>query len=298
MPRSTEARAKEPFLAQLSNIRKSSQFILCIFAQEVCVVTPSGALGGRLHHSEKWNGENTVRKILTMIVAAAMFGNVVSVAAKAVETSFKFEKGRVLDILYLIRKDNPREAYQRYFKEVGPFAIELGYKPLSGLSVVGKPTTGNIYPDVVAFGTWPGDFEDRASHLKTLMKQVPDLHSRRMDLWSSFNMSWYELTEDITLTIDSEKYYVLSAYWQENEAAFKRFVKAYKSAAASAGGEVVLELTDGQSPFSYMHKPELVLISEWESEQVFKEFHARNAELNHKALKHATEFPINRLVRN
>lgn len=239
-----------------------------------------------------------MRKILAIIIAAAMFGSVVPVAATAVETSYKFEKGRVLDILYLIRKDNPREAYQRYFNEVGPFAIELGYKPLGGLNVVGKPTIGNIYPDVVAFGSWPGDFEDRANHLKTLMKQVPDLHSRRMDLWSSFNMSWYEVKKDITLTVDSEKYYVLSAYWQESEASFKRFVKAQKRAAASAGGEIVLDLTDGQSPFSYMHKPDLVLISEWDSEQAFRAFQVKNTELDHKALKHATEFPINRLVRN
>ncbi len=239
-----------------------------------------------------------MRKILTLMTAAVMFSGLISAAGTAVETSYKFEKGRVLDILYLVRKDNPREAYQKYFKEVGPFAIELGYKPLGGLSVVGKPTTGNMYPDVIAFGSWPGDFEDRANHLKTLMKQVPDLHSRRMDLWSLFNMSWYEVKEDITLTVDSEKYYVLSAYWQENETAFERFQEMHKQATLSAGAKIVLELTDGQSPFSYMHKPELVWISEWDSEEAFKALHAKNSGLNLKAVKHVTEFPINRIIRN
>lgn len=239
-----------------------------------------------------------MKKILKIVMMAAMFGGALPMAAKAVETSYKFEKGRVLDVLYLIRKDNPREVFQRYFKEVGPYALELGYKPLDGINVVGKPTTGNIYPDVVAFGSWPGGFKERAAHLKKLMKQVPDLHSRRMDLWPLFNMTWYEMKEDVTLTLDSEKYYVLTAYWQENKSAFQGFEGMHKSALAKAGAKVVLELTDGQSPYSYMHNPELMLISEWENEAAFKAFHAKNSATNRRAVKHVIEFPVQSIVRN
>ena len=206
--------------------------------------------------------------------------------------TFSFAKDQVLDILYLTRHPDTGAALQDYFKSVGPIARKLNYAPHGGLGVSGKPQQGNLYPGVVAFGTWPGDFSDRDAAYGRLLEEAPDLHSRRMGIWSSFNMTQYELSEDITLTMDKAKHYVLTAYWLEDTAKLQDFQAELLGVVKGTAGNSKLVLTGGRSPFQYAYTPDLMLISEWDNVLDAARFADASKELNARGVKHVNQFPV------
>lgn len=206
--------------------------------------------------------------------------------------TFSFAKDQVLDILYLTRHPDSDAAIQDYFKNLIPVARKLNYTSHGGLGVSGKPQQGNLYPGVVAFGTWPGDFSDRDAAYKRLLEEAPDLHSRRMDIWSSFNMTQYELSEDITLTMDKAKHYVLTAYWLDDTAKLGDFQAALLDVVKGTTGTSKLVLTGGRSPFQYAYTPDLMVISEWDNVLDAARFTDASKELNARGVKHVNQFPV------
>lgn len=206
--------------------------------------------------------------------------------------TFTFDKGQVLDVLYLIRRPDTGAALQDYFKEIGPVARKLNYTPHGGLGVSGKPAQGNFMPDVVAFGTWPGDFSDRDAAYGRLLEEAPDLHSRRMDIWSSFNMTQYELGEDISLTMGKAKHYVLTAYWLEDAGNLDAFQAMLMETLSATSGTAKMVLTGGRSPFGYAFTPDLVVFSEWDNVLDAAKFTGASKALNSHGVVHVNQFPV------
>lgn len=233
-----------------------------------------------------------MNKLLKTFLVTASMLTVVPSVAQAEETLYTYNKGQVIDFLFLTRRPNSDDALQQYFKAVIPTATELGYKPQKSFAVAGKPTQGNIYPDFIAVGAWPGDFEDRHDFHVRLRELVPGTHSRRMDIWSALYMTNYELREDISFTLDSDKHYVLTAYWQEDAAKFKAFTSSFLKETEKAGGTVTLSLTDGRSPLGYAYDPDLMVISEWEDEAAFDAFLEVNKAMDHDGVRHVNQFPV------
>ncbi|MBO6504889.1 MAG: hypothetical protein JJ850_05810 [Kordiimonadaceae bacterium] len=213
------------------------------------------------------------------------------VAAQDTKT-FTFNKGQVLDVLYLIRRPDTGAALQEYFKTVGPVAQKLNYTPHGAVRVAGKPPQGNFAPDVVVFGTWPGDFEDRDRVYQQLLAEHPDLQSRRMDIWSSFNMTQYEVSKDITLSMDKAKHYVLTAYWLEDASDLSAFQKRFMETLSATSGTSKMLLTAGRSPFGYAFTPDLMVISEWDNVLDAARFTDASKELNAHGVAHVNQFPV------
>jgi len=208
------------------------------------------------------------------------------------EKTFTFAKGQVLDVLYLTRRPNTDEALQTYFKTLGPIARKLKYTPLGAVRVAGKPSQGNLYPNVVAFGSWPGDFADRDEAYRNLLLEEPDLQGRRMDIWSSFNMTQYEVREDIILTMDKAKHYVWTAYWLKDAGDLRAFQKAFMDTLEATSGRSKMVLAGGRSPFGYEFEPHLVVVAEWDSILDAAKFTDASKALNARGVRHVTQFPV------
>lgn len=223
-------------------------------------------------------------------LAVALMIGLMPISADEETKSYQFEAGQVIDFLFLTRRPNSEEALRSYAQAAISVARGLDYKSLSAFSIKRKPTQGNYYPDVLVFGGWPGNFEDRADALKQLLKVVPDLNSRRLDIWSTFDMTNYHLTEDKSFSVRYDKIQVLTAYWQKDEALFGGFKEEFLAKTRNAGGVVKLELTDGRSPFGYDYNPEYTVITEWDNQAAFDAFLAKNLAMDHTAVKHVNQF--------
>ncbi|WP_262694398.1 hypothetical protein [Kordiimonas aquimaris] len=206
------------------------------------------------------------------------------------ENTYTFEAGQVIDFLFLTQRPNTEDAYNAYAKDVISEGIALDYKPIGGFRIDRKPTQGNAYPQVLVFGSWPGDFKDRADALESLEAAVPSLHERRLDVWSRFDMINYELDEDKSFTVRRDKIQVLTAYWEKDTRRFNTFIKEFMAKAKAGGGVVKLELTNPRSPFGYDYTPEHVTITEWDNQAAFDAFLKQNLAMDHAGVKHVNQF--------
>ena len=212
------------------------------------------------------------------------------VNAQGGERTYTFEEGQVIDFLFLTRRPNSDQALNEYARAAISQARALDYKGLGGFVISRKPTQGNYYPDSLVFGGWPGDFDDRANALAQLKKAVPDLNERRLDIWSTFDMTNYQLTEDKSFTISHDKIQVLTAYWQKDAALFEQFKQEFLDKTKEGGGVVKLELTDPRSPFGYDYTPEYTIITEWDNQSAFDAFLKENLAMDHTGIKHVNQF--------
>ncbi len=219
--------------------------------------------------------------VLPMLIGFSFF-------AQAGE-SLVIKKDRVIDFLFLNNKENAQQHLKNYFSTVIPAANKLGYQPVYSFSIKRKPIRGNYHPDNLAIGSWPGGFKERREGLEKLMVQFPDLHARRFDIWSTFNMTNYAIKEDIVAPLSPDNIYVLSAYWKNEQQSFDDFRKNQMERIQKSGGKVILKLEDGRSPFGYLYNPELTIITEWPSQKAFDQFHSKYLHLDQKSIKHANE---------
>lgn len=233
-----------------------------------------------------------MKKLLTLAATCVWLLAPTTTAAAQDTKTYSFEKGQVLDVLYLIRRPNTQAALQDYFKTAGPIARRLNYTPHGAVRVSGKPQQGNFSPDVVAFGTWPGDFSDRDDAYRQLLAELPDLQSRRMNIWSNFNMTQYEIEVDISLTMDKAKHYLLTAYWLENEDELEAFQAAFMATLSDTSGTGKMVLTSGRSPFGYAFTPDLMVISEWDNVLDVEKFTDASKALNARGVRHVNQFPV------
>ncbi len=233
-----------------------------------------------------------MRKFFTLIIACFCFLVPTAMVSGQDIKTYTFDKGQVLDVLYLTRRPDTGAALQDYFKTAGPIARKLKYTPHGAIRVASKPSQGNLYPDVVAFGTWPGGFADRDSAYRRLLTELPDLQSRRMDIWSSFNMTQYELNEDVVLTMDKAKHYMLTAYWLEDASTLDAFEASFIEALQATSGTSKMLLTGGRSPFGYAFTPDLVVISEWDNILDQAKFVDASKRLNTLGVSHVNQFPV------
>jgi len=111
------------------------------------------------------------------------------------------KKGQAFDIILLNNDPKAKDALQDYFKRAYPLAQADGYVPGSGFGIIGTPTMGNYRPEVLATGTWPS-IAARVEALKKLETGMSDFHEMRRKVWPSFNMTYYEVKEDISFTTD------------------------------------------------------------------------------------------------
>lgn len=201
------------------------------------------------------------------------------------------KKGQAFDIILLNNDPDAKDAMQDYFKRASPIARASGYVPGSGFGVTGVPTMGNYHPDVLATGSWPS-IAARIEALEELEGGMHDFHEMRRKVWPTFNMTYYEVKEDISFTTDPDKYYVVTMFWADKKGKFAKFQNAWETACQRAGAKQMITLTDGASPFGYYFKPDYTAITEWASEAAFRAAQTAEGRLSYAGVRHLNQFPI------
>ncbi len=225
-------------------------------------------------------------KLSSFIVTIAIFSGSFLQAQNSTIT-YDFKKGQAFDIIFLTTKPNVDDKLQSYFKDVFPVAEASGYHNLKGFGL-GETTQGNYQPGVMVFGYWDSK-SNRSEFLTKIEKKMPDFHEQRRTIWSTFDLTYYVLREDLSFEVDTEKFNVVTTYWAKNMKNFKSFEKALRLKTTTNGGEIKLSLKDGDSPFGYYHNPDLLLITEWESEEDFRKFYDENVQMDHSSIKHVNQ---------
>ncbi|WP_299246181.1 hypothetical protein [uncultured Aquimarina sp.] len=214
-----------------------------------------------------------------------------SLVAQSDVKSFDFKKGEVLDILLLTNKPDIEKDFEKYKKTAFPVAFKRTYRPQPGFSIK-ETTQGNIQPTTFIFGKW-NDLKNREQFISEIEDIVPDFHVQRRNMWSIFNLTYYEMPTDISFKIDRSKYIVATSYWKKDTESFKKFTELWSQKSATKGGKKILQLTNGKSPIGYYHNPDLLVITQWESKQEFDAFYKENLKMDHKGVLHVNQFVLN-----
>ena len=215
----------------------------------------------------------------------------VHLKSQAKDKTFSYKKGQVFDIILLNTKTGIEEDRDSYFKTAFPVATKYGYTGQGGLALIDTPSQGNYHPESMIFGVWTS-LQRRLDFLADIEGVMPNFHEARRKIWSSFNLTYWEMKEDLSFTVKADKYNVATLYWQESERPFNQFKANWTKQAKNAGGKEVLVLTNGDSPFGYHFDPDYLVITEWESKAAFDKFYKENLKMNHDGVKHVNQFII------
>lgn len=213
-----------------------------------------------------------------------------SVAQNNIKT-YDLKKGEVLDILLIRNQPEGAPLFDRYKKTAFPVALELSYQPLPGFKI-SEYTQGNHHPHSFLLSKWD-NLAKRERFLATIDKKVPDFHEQRRAIWSTFDLTYYEMQDDVSFQVDKDKVIVATAYWQEDTVQFTQFKKAFLKKAKKAKGRTVIELTNGISPFGYYYQPDYLVITEWDNRAEFDAFYQENVKMDHDGVKHVNQFLLN-----
>ena len=201
----------------------------------------------------------------------------------------QFDQGSTLAVLIGIVKPDRMQARNQYFQSVFPIASKYQYN-LGVAFNVRTPTRGNYHPGFVAIASWPS-----AEHRYRFLQDpaVPsDLSAQRREIWARFDQMFYEnIDEAVTFEVRSDKIYVFSNFWVEDQQLFKSYLQSFTAGMAAAGGEFLTLLEEGQSPKDHMYEPNAMVISQWDNEEAFKRYlNKLGSRIPNDGLKNTNEF--------
>jgi len=220
-------------------------------------------------------------------------------ATASAQQILRFEKDHVLDFLYLNNIAGNEQARKQYFKDIGPIGRELGFQPLTAFRIKKAPTQGNYFPDTLAIAAWKGSMKQRMETFDELIRRVPDIQQRRLEIWSTFNMANYYIEEDTALSFFEDKRYVLTSFWQQDDT-FSQSIDDYLRAVKQAGGKVMISLENAASIKGYLYAPEYTVITEWQDMASFSQFHNqfKDKMLKSNGVKHINELHLELIDRS
>ncbi|MEM6316496.1 MAG: hypothetical protein AAF960_02445 [Bacteroidota bacterium] len=224
---------------------------------------------------------------ISMLIAAIGFSTSFLTAQSNIKT-YAFKKGEILDILLITSKPNYEPLFEEYKKTAFPIAMKMGFQPLPGYRIT-ESTQGNHEPSSFILGKW-NDLTNREKFIADIEKLVPDFHEQRRAIWSIFDLTYYEMPTDVSFQIDKSKFNVATAYWGKDIGAFKKFKKSWLTKSKKMGGQEIIKLEDGKSPFGYYYQPDFLVITEWETRADFEKFHRENMGMNHTGVQHVNQF--------
>ncbi|MFK8056906.1 MAG: hypothetical protein AB8F78_12360 [Saprospiraceae bacterium] len=204
---------------------------------------------------------------------------------------YQFKAGQVLDIILLSNQPAPDSTLKVYFQQAFPIAQRLGYSPMPGVGISRPALLGNYQPESLIFGSWTS-LPARLQALDSLEAGVPRFHEMRREIWSTFNMTYWELTEPLDFTIEKSKYNVVSAYWSDDAKQLLAFTEQHQAIQQASGAQQVLQLVDGSSPFMYRYAPDLLIITAWPDEASYQRAQAKLLRLNPDVIDQVHEFAI------
>ncbi len=203
--------------------------------------------------------------------------------------TISLKKGEALDLLLLSTNPDAGELQKEYFDKAVPVASEWGYQPQYSSRLSQPPTQGNYWPKIFILAKWE-DYDKRLEFTKEIVKVYPQFHERRRAIWPNFDLTYWKIEEDKEVSIHEAKYYVATAYWSKSDTSFDSFIDQWGATVTKQGGKVILECTDGTSPFGYHYNPEIFTVTEWNSKEDFEKFHTKNLAMDHSGVEHVNQF--------
>lgn len=207
---------------------------------------------------------------------------------QSTDQSIVLKKGEVLDILLLSQNKGVEADLKSYFQTAFPVAKRMSYQPVPGFKITSL-LQGNHQPNSLILGKW-SDLKNREDFLTQIIKEVPDFHERRRKIWSFFGLKYFEIQQDVTINIDRKKFHVATAFWINPKNENHHFYQKWKNEISKMGGHVMLQLTEGTSPFGYQYNPTYFVISSWENETQFKAFQEATRQIDQSDVQHINEF--------
>ncbi|MEK6152335.1 hypothetical protein WIW50_03710 [Flavobacteriaceae bacterium 3-367] len=221
------------------------------------------------------------RKAVYLALAIFSFGQLTH-AQESKSHTMVFKKGQSMDILSFIQNVGTEEALKEYFGNVFPLANKEGFKIDGTFLIQEPPTWGNYHPGSIIFMSWPSN-QARANFRREAKKSAYNYIAARRKIWKAFHLTEYtNLAEDVSLTLHSDKVYVITAYWLQDSKAFNTAKKEAMAQMKAAGGELLLSLGKGESPNGYLYEPDVISITEWDHSDTFKAFMDTNNSGNPK----------------
>ena len=81
-----------------------------------------------------------------------------------------------------------------------------------------------------------------------------------------------------------------TAFWLEAGERSSDFYEKWLAEISSSGGQILIELSEGESPFGYQYDPEYFVISSWENKNAFDAFQDKVKQLELDNIQHINEF--------
>lgn len=189
--------------------------------------------------------------------------------AQYAQEDFSFEQGQVMDIFFLrgMPDINRDSLFANYREKLSSVAKEYSYEMLQYYRI--KSTLqGGSQPTLMILARWD-DLQKRFQFMDDIIKLQPRFHEMRRELYSRFDLTIYEVDQDITFSLKSDRYNVATAIWHDcNESIINEWTESIEQ----IGAEVLLDLTEGMSPMGYRYNPDLFILSEWSSEASYKRY--------------------------
>lgn len=226
------------------------------------------------------------RHLLLSIFAFILVGS-----AEAQSKTLSLKKGQALDLLLLTTNTEASDKRNEYFAAAVSVAQQYGYTPQYSSGIKEPPTQGNYWPEALILATWKVH-EDRVKFITDIEQKYPEFHEMRRTIWPNFHLTYWKVEEDQDVVINSEKFYVATAYWGKEGRRFKSFASTWQKEVANQEGQVVLTMKEGTSPFGYHYNPDLFTITEWASREAFEQFHTKNIAMDHEGVLHVNQFVI------
>ncbi|QTE23560.1 hypothetical protein [Polaribacter cellanae] len=230
-------------------------------------------------------------KQLNLITVLAIFLlSLSNVNGQSKVIKLNFKKGEVLDILLFTGKPDMGKYFPEYKKTAFAFALQTGYTPQPILNIT-ETTEGGLQPGNFVFGKWK-NLTAREQFLNEIDKKVPDFHQQRRKMWSTFYLSYFEMNENTSFELHSEKLNVATAYWLKNKNDIKNFQKEWTKMAKKNGATILLGLNNPKSSVGYMYKPNFIILTSWPSKASFDNFKKEAFLKKNKSVINVNEFII------
>ncbi|MEQ9266366.1 MAG: hypothetical protein RLN81_14145 [Balneolaceae bacterium] len=228
-------------------------------------------------------------KSLLLIIIIALFTGSEAYAQNSIK-SFEYKKGEVLDILLARLAPDSEELYSRYRRTAFPVAFEYTFELMPVFSIT-ELTLGNNFPTTFVFGKW-SSLEKREGFLADIVDRVPDFHEQRRNTFTYIGLTYYEIPQDITITIDTDKVNIATAFWKNENQNFSAFISDWTEEVIKYGGKVILELEEGKSPTGFYYNPDAFYLIQWESKVAFDAFAKANPLAEYETLKNVHQLRI------